>query len=276
MMHGPCGSANTKAPCMEDGKCKTCFPKQFQPYTTISEDNFPMYRHKDTSAIVIQNGVALDNSRSRAIKYLFKYINKGPNRTKAILEHVDGATYDEIKTFLNCRYLSPYEAAWRIFEFDILENRRSKLIHLPDELYYLLLLLNVVRRAQNYEEIRIVNGVLFRTFKEACQAIALLGDDRECISVGSLFMEDYYNCFTLRVKLSLLSYHLLLDVGDGKTPLAEQVEDTKGNWIKIPNDLLVEGSNNPVATIVETVYPDFINRYAEADYLSGRVIITPT
>ncbi|GJY55913.1 DNA helicase PIF1, ATP-dependent [Tanacetum coccineum] len=51
-----------------------------------------------------------------SIKYLFKYINKGPDRVTAA---VDGEEVDEIKDFYDCRYLSACEAAWRIYGFDI-------------------------------------------------------------------------------------------------------------------------------------------------------------
>ncbi|GKC10497.1 hypothetical protein Tco_1007279 [Tanacetum coccineum] len=62
-------------------------------------------------------------------KYLFKYLNKGPDRaTIAIQDNVrvvaKGASkevmeVDEIKNYLNCRFLAPCEAVWRLFLFDI-------------------------------------------------------------------------------------------------------------------------------------------------------------
>ncbi|GKF69378.1 hypothetical protein Tco_0202435, partial [Tanacetum coccineum] len=51
-----------------------------------------------------------------SIKYLLKYINKGPDKVTAT---IDGEEVDEIKDYLNCRYLSSCEAAWRIYGFDI-------------------------------------------------------------------------------------------------------------------------------------------------------------
>ncbi len=65
----------------------------------------------------------------RAIKYLFKYVYKGHDR--AIVEisrQSDNATEgnvvkaDEIKKYLDCRYVSASEAAWRIFKFDMHER----------------------------------------------------------------------------------------------------------------------------------------------------------
>ncbi|GKD29003.1 ATP-dependent DNA helicase PIF1-like protein, partial [Tanacetum coccineum] len=51
-----------------------------------------------------------------SIKYLFKYINKGPDRVTAAVE---GEEVDEIKDYYDCRYLSACEAAWRVFGFEI-------------------------------------------------------------------------------------------------------------------------------------------------------------
>jgi len=65
----------------------------------------------------------------RAIKYLFKYIYKGHDHaTIEISRHSDNATEgnvveaNEIKKYLNCRYISAFEVAWCIFKFDMHER----------------------------------------------------------------------------------------------------------------------------------------------------------
>nr|GEW93363.1 hypothetical protein [Tanacetum cinerariifolium] len=68
-----------------------------------------------------------------SIKYLFKYINKRPDRVTIA---VDDKEIDEIKDFYDCRHLSAYEAAWRIYGFEI--HYRTPPIerlpfHLPDK-----------------------------------------------------------------------------------------------------------------------------------------------
>nr|GEZ95141.1 uncharacterized protein [Tanacetum cinerariifolium] len=68
-----------------------------------------------------------------SIKYLFKYIDKGPDRVTATVEDDEK---DEISDYYDCRYLSSCEAAWRIFRFDI--HHRFPAVkrlpfHLPDQ-----------------------------------------------------------------------------------------------------------------------------------------------
>jgi len=64
-------------------------------------------------------------NRSTSIKYLFKYINKGYDRiTTAIVPNYHDVSQtvedrDEVKQYLDCRYISPCEACWRIFSFPI-------------------------------------------------------------------------------------------------------------------------------------------------------------
>jgi hypothetical protein len=64
----------------------------------------------------------------RAIKYLFKYVYKGNDRvTIEISRQNNNATegnvvkVDEIKKYLDCRYVFALEATWRIFKFDMHE-----------------------------------------------------------------------------------------------------------------------------------------------------------
>jgi hypothetical protein len=64
-----------------------------------------------------------------AVKYLFKYVYKGHDRaTIEISRQNDNATkgnvveVDEIEKYLDYRYVSRSEAAWRIFKFDMHER----------------------------------------------------------------------------------------------------------------------------------------------------------
>ncbi|KAH7520860.1 hypothetical protein FEM48_Zijuj08G0190600 [Ziziphus jujuba var. spinosa] len=63
-------------------------------------------------------------NKSRSIKHLFKYVNKGHDRVTATFygNANDGNVHghmDEINMYYDCKYISPCEVAWRIFGFDI-------------------------------------------------------------------------------------------------------------------------------------------------------------
>ncbi|XP_071688512.1 uncharacterized protein [Rutidosis leptorrhynchoides] len=133
MLHGPCGGKHMGAACIIDRKCSKHFPKPYYAETTIDEDGYANYKHRN-------NG-----SKSRAIKYLFKYLNKGPDRATIVIQENLRPTgessaeiiieVDEIKNYLDCRYISPCEAVWRLFSFDIHFSKPSVLklsYHLPN------------------------------------------------------------------------------------------------------------------------------------------------
>jgi len=148
MIHGPCETVNRSLPYMKNGKCSRQYQKRFQTTTTVSEDAYPHYRRRNNSLIVSKSGISLDNrsvvpynpqlllkyqahinvewcNRSTSIKYLFKYINKGYDRITAAIVPEQNESFltkqpiDEIKQYLDCRYVSPCEACWRIFSFPI-------------------------------------------------------------------------------------------------------------------------------------------------------------
>ncbi|KAI3821177.1 hypothetical protein L1987_08736 [Smallanthus sonchifolius] len=158
MIHGPCGNHNLNCPCMIDNKCSKKFPKRFCANTTIDGDGFPIYRRRDYGTFVEKSGVKLDNrsvvpynklllkryqahinvewcNQAGSIKYLFKYINKGPDRATLLLEQSNkeddnNEVVDEIQEYYDCRYLSACEATWRIFSFDI-HYRTPSVMRLP-------------------------------------------------------------------------------------------------------------------------------------------------
>jgi hypothetical protein len=152
MIYGPCGSLNPNSSCLIDNKCSKHFPRKYYSETTIDEDSFSIYRQRNNGRFVDKNGIKFDNrlivyhnidllvkyqalinvewcNRSRSIKYLFKYLNKGSDRATFMLEnnlHIDCTTgiqyvieFDEIKTYFECRYVSVIEACWKIFRFEI-------------------------------------------------------------------------------------------------------------------------------------------------------------
>ncbi|XP_071739617.1 uncharacterized protein [Rutidosis leptorrhynchoides] len=147
MLHGPCGGNNMDTPCIIDRKCSKHFPKPYYADTTIAEDGYANYRCRNNGIKVIKGKATLDNSfvvpysrylllkynahinvewcnRSRAIKYLFKYLNKGPDRaTIVIQENLTRTGESSVETIIE------------MFSFDIHFSQPSVLklsYHLPN------------------------------------------------------------------------------------------------------------------------------------------------
>ncbi|KAK1414443.1 hypothetical protein QVD17_30187 [Tagetes erecta] len=158
MIHSPCGSYNMKCSCMVDKKCSKSFPKPFRDHTSIDANGYPLYRRRASGHYVEKSGIKLYNgsvvpynktllrkyqahinvewcNQAGSIKYLFKYINKGPDRVTVAVEQENTESdqqppVDEIKNFYDCRYLSACEATWRIFAYDV-HHRYPSVIRLP-------------------------------------------------------------------------------------------------------------------------------------------------
>ncbi|XP_060969776.1 uncharacterized protein LOC115713282 [Cannabis sativa] len=120
MIHGPCGKLNTKSPCIRVEKKNILLGNRYV---------VPYHRNLIVKFDAHIN-VELCNY-SRSIKYLFKYVHKGSDKTTATVQSIDNTEgIDEIKTYLDCRYISATEACWRIFQFDI-HYRKPSVERLP-------------------------------------------------------------------------------------------------------------------------------------------------
>jgi hypothetical protein len=67
--------------------------------------------------------------------YLYKYMFKGPDKAKFSIRNPETDHVDEFEDWINARYLSASEAAWRIFGYET--SRKSPAViaiycHLPD------------------------------------------------------------------------------------------------------------------------------------------------
>ncbi|XP_075080431.1 uncharacterized protein LOC142165939 [Nicotiana tabacum] len=163
MMHDPCDSARKASPCIQNGRCTKHFPKKFIESTTIDKYDYPIYGRRDNGRTIKKDSIDLENryvvphnlflllkygayinvewcNKLRLIKYLFKYAKKGNDPATAAfsrsVQEEGSSVVDEINMYYDCRYISPCEAAWRIFKFPIRYRQPSvdKLsFHLPNE-----------------------------------------------------------------------------------------------------------------------------------------------
>lgn len=149
MIHGPCGADNPNAPCMTVVKgvrrCSKRFPKPFTEFTTSDDDGYPRYQRRDDGRRVQitragNKNYELDNryvvpynryllerlnahinvevcSTLSAVKYLYKYVYKGPDR--AVVQMRADGDIDEIGHYMDARWVSSCEAIGRIYGFKI-------------------------------------------------------------------------------------------------------------------------------------------------------------
>lgn len=154
MVHGPCGSSNPHSPCMENGICTKGYPKPFCEFTSIDDNGFPKYYRPNDGRSYTVGSASVDNrwivpfcpflsatfnchinvecaASLGSLKYLFKYIQKGPDLASLEIDN-----HDEIKRYTEGRYISPSEAVHRIYEFDVhgqVPNVVRLQIHLPGQ-----------------------------------------------------------------------------------------------------------------------------------------------
>ena len=63
----------------------------------------------------------------------------------------------------------------------------------------------------------------------------------------------------------------ILKIGDGD--FGEEDDDNK---ITIPNDLIIQSTENPMQDIIDSIYPDLKVKYKDPTYLQDRAILAPT
>ncbi|XP_077246007.1 uncharacterized protein LOC143885840 [Tasmannia lanceolata] len=123
---------------MVNGSYSKKYPKKFNSHTTIDSNGFTVYWRRDGRKVIVR-GQNIDNrwvvpyniellikynahinvelcAKTKVIKYMFKYIHKGPDKATAVLEvdsrknvqHNDNVCQenDEVKQYIDCRYIS--------------------------------------------------------------------------------------------------------------------------------------------------------------------------
>ncbi|CAN0874978.1 ATP-dependent DNA helicase PIF1 [Linum grandiflorum] len=222
MLHRPCGQSRPSSPCMQDERCSKFFPKPYASETTFDDHGHVTYRRRETNVSAFKSGAVLDNSyvvpynrdlvvkyqahinveichKGQLIKYLFKYITKGPDRSSLVAEIVNrpdikktmltewfelnrtcpsarAYTYSEITHAYvwdkQCSQWNPRKQGFVIGRIYSIPPRAG-------ETFYLRMLLTKIPGAVSFEHLRTVNGILYPDYQRACQALGLLATDDE-------------------------------------------------------------------------------------------------
>lgn len=159
MIHGPCGPLDSRQSCMKNGSCNKGYPKPFANFTVQGDDTYPVYRRRASLLPISlrrRGDIKVDNSwvvpynpwlllrynchinveicgSIKSVKYLYKYIYKGPDRVSFQLQ--SNTEFDEISQFLDARWVCAPEALWRIFKFSlnkVYPSVERLQIHLPN------------------------------------------------------------------------------------------------------------------------------------------------
>ena len=118
------------------------------------DGNYVTYKRPNNQRSIMRNGFRFDNRwvvpfnaylsakydchinmevvvRERAVKYIYKYIYKGPDRVTHSLE----IGYDEITRYESSMYICAAEAVWKLLEFPTQERSHTVVqlaVHLED------------------------------------------------------------------------------------------------------------------------------------------------
>ena len=160
MMHGPCGDLNPSCPCMQNGQCSKKFPKDFCDETDLNiRGGYTKVCRPDNGVTVNVRGSVLDNRwvvpycpyflrkyrchinveschSIGSVKYIYKYVYKGHDCASIEVNQTSADQRNEVKDFVDGRYISPPEAVYRLFEYK-LKGRSHNIEKLPVHLPYM-------------------------------------------------------------------------------------------------------------------------------------------
>ena len=162
MVHRECGAAHATAACMEQGRCSKGFPKPYAAETEWRDDHpYPVYRRRPATEggqEVMHGGRLITNQwvvpycpylslryaahinvevccSVQSVKYLFRYIYKGPDRQMVRADNLIGGD-NEIADYQDMRSIGASEACWRLFDVPMSQRQPNVValqVHLPDQ-----------------------------------------------------------------------------------------------------------------------------------------------
>ncbi|CAN1217857.1 ATP-dependent DNA helicase PIF1, partial [Linum perenne] len=197
--------------------------------------------------------------QGRVIKYLFKYLTKGPDRSVKLRNIMARPNVGET-TLTRWFKLNERDPKARELTYDEIPNKyvwkedskdwfprkkgfaigRIAYIHPgANDTFYLRQLLTKVRGALSFVHLRTVNGTVCRSFKVACQKLGLLANDDEWLLVMNEVATDHLLSAQLNYDAQLRSqHHIVLVVassGIAATLLPDAI--TSHSRFKIPLEI---------------------------------------
>ena len=148
MTHNPNHLTREVSRCRKGNKCIYGFPHPITSQTTVNDDGRVIYKcsteedrwiapHIPELIDELQCHIFVDVVFTVSIfTYLYKYLYKGPDHTSFHIPRQQDDPVDEIKDYVDGRYLSAHEAAWRILGFHVTSKTPSVTslpVHLPGE-----------------------------------------------------------------------------------------------------------------------------------------------
>ena len=148
MTHNPNHLTREVSRCRRGNKCIYGFPHPITSQTTVKDDGRVLYKrsteedrwiapHIPELIDELHCHIFVDVVFTVSIfTYLYKYLYKGPDHTSFHIPHQHGEPVDEIKDYIDGRYLSAPEAVWRILGFHVTSKTPSVTslpIHMPGQ-----------------------------------------------------------------------------------------------------------------------------------------------
>ncbi|XP_026383265.1 uncharacterized protein LOC113278718 [Papaver somniferum] len=187
MLHGPCGAVKPNSPCMHHKKCSKKYPKKFCDKKSVDEKGYPVYRRQQMNCGFEKEGsdrvtAILETPATKKKTSNDSDISDPKESTSNVSDTVapnnnPKPKFDEIKKYLDCRYLSASEAFWRTLNFEI-HYRRPSVERLPFHLEGEQLIYH-----KDTEDLR---DVLERTDPDATKFLRWMKANREHVKARNL------------------------------------------------------------------------------------------
>ncbi|GBP19536.1 hypothetical protein EVAR_102084_1 [Eumeta japonica] len=207
IIHGPCGAISPQSPCMVNGKCSKCYPRQLTAETITGNDGYPLHRRRSPddngrsiTTKVKGNDVVVDNMHLENGQRVYFTASNAAQRAETPPATTLTSFFEICQSDLFARTLlyskMPRYYTWNASTKKFHRRKQGDVVldhpgmrstdalgriytvhHKNDECFYLRLLLVNARGPTSFESLRTVNGVVYPTVRAACQELNLLEND---------------------------------------------------------------------------------------------------